>query len=143
LGNGHREAAGRWLAHMPLWCQPSRSDLALSLCCTHSTRHMSTSVQATMGSRAVTVAAHESGRARVLLTRDGAHQCRADSSLVIRAMQVAGSAPLGTDGSTAHKQDGRVAVVGRVTSGDRARPGSDVSLLTAMSSSTAVLWLRT
>src|ERR1039457_7497734 len=42
LGNGHREAAGRGLAHMPLRCQPSRSDLALSWCCTHSTRQKRT-----------------------------------------------------------------------------------------------------
>jgi len=38
-GKGHGEAAERRLAHLPLWCQPSRSDGALSFCRTHSTRH--------------------------------------------------------------------------------------------------------
>ena len=41
LGDGHGETAGRWLAHLLLWCQPSRSCHALSLRHTHSTRHVS------------------------------------------------------------------------------------------------------
>jgi hypothetical protein len=41
LGNDHREAAGRRLAHLPQCCQPSLSDHALSLHRTHSTWQIS------------------------------------------------------------------------------------------------------
>src|ERR1039457_574240 len=40
LGNGHREAAGKGLAHLPLWCQARRSDLAPCSRRTHAARQM-------------------------------------------------------------------------------------------------------
>jgi hypothetical protein len=95
LGNGHREAAGRRLAHLPRSCQPSRGDLALSLRHTHSSRHeRAVSVRGSM--------CKYSDRAAAFCPTAGLLECRSREPSVITvpapSLSVTSERPQGTAG---------------------------------------------